>query len=144
MAQYQKKESSKHKGLAIHESGLIIDPQHPYLAATPDRIRNCDCCGKILLEVKSLFSKRNLVSHIAAQDYLQKKGKVYFLREESNWNYQIQGQLGLARMEQCDLIIYTQKGIMVVSVAFNQSLWEQMLLKLKIISYFIRGPRIVW
>lgn len=36
----------------------------------------------------------------------------------------MQGQLALARLEQCNLIIYTLKGILVVPVKLDKELWE--------------------
>lgn len=42
----------------------------------------------------------------------------------------MQGQLALARLEQCNLIIYTLKGILVVPVKFDKELWDKMVEKL--------------
>ena len=129
--EYVKKYKSKHRDMEVIESGLFIDEHHPYLGATPDRIQLCKCCVKILLEVKSIFSKRNLPPHIAAASYLEKVNGKYYLKKETSWNYQIQGQLAIARLTHCNLIIYTLKGILVVPVQFDEELWERMVGKLK-------------
>lgn len=42
----------------------------------------------------------------------------------------MQGQLALARLEQCNLIIYTLKGILVAPVKFDKELWDKMVGKL--------------
>ena len=128
--EYVKKYKSKHGGMEVIESGLFIDEHHPYLGATPDRIQVCKCCVKILLEVKSIFSKRNLPPHIAAASYLEKVHGKYYLKKETSWNYQIQGQLAIARLTHCNLIIYTLMGILVVPVQFDEELWERMVGKL--------------
>ena len=94
--EYIKKFKSKHKGMEVFHSGLFIDNQHPYLGASPDRLQVCKCCVKILLEVKSIFSKGNLPPHIAAASYLEEVDGKYYLRKETSWYYQIQGQLAIA------------------------------------------------
>lgn len=57
--EYIKKHRTKQRGLEVFQSGLIVDKQYSYLGASPDRIQVCKCCTKTLLEVKSIFSKRN-------------------------------------------------------------------------------------
>ena len=128
---YIKKFNSKHKGMEVFHSGLLIDNQHPYLGASPDRSQVCKCCVKILLEVKSIFSKRNLPPHIAATSYLEDVDGKYYLGKETSWYYQIQGQLAIAGLTHCYLIIYTLKGILVVPVQFDRELWEHMVGRLK-------------
>ena len=109
--EYVKKFKLKHKGMEVFHSGLFIDKQHPYLRASPDRLQVCKCCVEILLEVKSILSKRNLPPHIAAASYLQEVDGKYYLRKETFWYYQIQGQLAIAgSTTHCYLIIYTLKG----------------------------------
>ncbi|PFX14312.1 hypothetical protein AWC38_SpisGene21535 [Stylophora pistillata] len=111
--EYLKKHRTKHRGLEVFRSGLIVDKQYPYLGASPDRIQVCKCCPKTLLEVKSIFSKRNLQPHVAEAHCLDVVAGKYYVKKETSWNYQMQGQLALARLEQCNLIIYTLKGILV-------------------------------
>ena len=42
----------KHIQLSIIESGLVLDPLHPFLGATPDGVISCDCCGNRVLKIK--------------------------------------------------------------------------------------------
>ena len=67
---YIKKCQKKHQGLCVSKSGLVINTLWPHLGASPDDIRYCECCGKRVVEIKSLFSKRNLPPHIAASEYI--------------------------------------------------------------------------
>ena len=43
--------STQHTNFEVQLSQLHIDTQHPNLAATPDCIVSCDCCGVGLLEI---------------------------------------------------------------------------------------------
>ena len=58
-------------------------------------------------------------------------GKSYLVKKETTWNYQIQGQLAMARLTRCILIIYTLKRILVVPVQFDEELREYMVGKLR-------------
>lgn len=127
------KKMSKHKSIFVMPSGLVIHKSLPYLGASPDGIRSCGCCPKkTLVEVKSLYSKRNLLPFVAAQELLNvdSTGKIT-LKSETKWNYQIQGQMAISEIINCDLIIYTNKGILIVPVTFDEELWKVILSKLK-------------
>ena len=129
---YLKKNSKKHNEVRLIESGLIINQKWPFLGASPDRIRRCKCHGKTLVECKSLFAKRNLLPGVAASDKLFKTTTGFKLKEETSWYYQIQGQMGISGIHATDLVIYTNKGILIVHVEFNAEFWQQILDKLKL------------
>ena len=38
--------------MLVSECGLFVHPEHIYMAASPDAVVSCTCCGKGLLEVK--------------------------------------------------------------------------------------------
>ena len=77
-----------------------------------------------------MFSKRNLPPHIAASEYIIKVNGKYKLKTETRWYYQIQGELATTCLKIADLIIYTNKGILVIEVEFNVEFWKAMLKKL--------------
>ena len=142
---YYKKVVKVHKDLSISKCGLVINQQWPYLGASPDRIQYCGCHGKFLIECKSLFAKRNLLPLVAASDKLEKmpNGDV-MLKQETSWYYQIQGQMAITEVGNTDLIIYTNKNILVVSVPFNKSFWQTVILeKLKLFFMRFLGPEIL-
>ncbi len=114
----------------MSKCGLVINQQWPYLGASPDRIRYCACHGKVLVECKSLFAKRNLLPDVAASDKLQKTPDgVVKLKEETSWFYQIQGQMAITEIGNTDLIVYTNKNILIVPVSFNERFWETVVLE---------------
>ena len=105
------------------ECGLVVDPELSHLGTSPDRMRYCKCCGKVVVEVKSLYSKRSLMPRIAAAEYLYKENGSYELKKETCWYYQIQGEMALSKVKNADLIIYTNKGIEVVRVPYDEAMW---------------------
>ena len=128
---YIKKQNKNHEKLSIEKSGLIVNTLWPFLGASPDGIRICACCQKKLIEVKSMYAKRNLPPHVAAEENLMLVDGKYEIKKETKWNYQIQGLMGITGIHRCDLVIYTLKGILIVNVKFDSDLWSEMLQKLR-------------
>ena len=59
----------KHIQFSIMESGLVLDPLHPFLGATPDGVISCDCCGSGVLEIKCPYScKQKDLIMVAEED----------------------------------------------------------------------------
>lgn len=129
---YFKKLNHKHCDLVLKESGLVVNPLWPFLGASPDRIRYCKCHCKTLLEIKSLYSKRNLLPAVAAADKVIKTPNGYILKQETAWYYQVQGQMALTGVENTDVVIYTNKGILIVPVEFDPVFWQAVLQKLQL------------
>ena len=50
--------SSSHENLIIRDSGLIINPNYPYVGASPDAIVECKYCKIRCLEIKCPYSHR--------------------------------------------------------------------------------------
>lgn len=82
------------------------------------------------MEIKSLFSKSNLPPHTAAPEYNIKVNGKYQLKTETRWHYQIQGELATTCLKNADLIIYTNKGILIIEVELNMEFRNTILKKL--------------
>ena len=133
---YIKKQKRNHEKLSIKNSELIVNTLWPFLGASPDGVRICECCQKKLIEIKSMYAKRNLPPQVAAEEKLVFVGDKYILKKETKWNYQIQGLMGITWIHCCDLVIYTFKGILIVNVKFDSELWNEMLEKLR--NFFLK------
>ena len=51
---------SQHKNMKIHKCGVVLRNTYPIIAASPDALVSCSCCGVRPLEVKNPFTYRNL------------------------------------------------------------------------------------
>ena len=129
---YFKKLNHKHCDLLLKESGLVVNPLWPFLGASPDRVQYCKCHPKTLMEIKGLFSKRNLLPAVAAADKLIKTTNGYQLKVETTWYYQIQGQMAITGVKHTALVIYTNKGILIIPVEFDPVFWLTILKKLQL------------
>ena len=52
MEDYEQAALKHHQGFTVEEAGLFVHPDMPFIGASPDRVINCECCGKGVLEVK--------------------------------------------------------------------------------------------
>lgn len=78
------KEQKKNHKLSMKNSGLIINTLWPFLGASPDGVRICECCQKKLIEVKSMNAKRNLPPQVAAEEKLMFVDDKYILKKKQN------------------------------------------------------------
>ena len=92
---------SLHSHLTIRRCGLFVSPDHPYLAASPDGIINCACCGRWVLEVKCPFSLRDKSPREA--DRLDENG---LLRADHPYMMQVQGQMMVCGVKSCAFCVY--------------------------------------
>ena len=52
---YLQASKQSHDKVNVEKSGFIINPNIPYVGASPDGIVTCNCCGKGVLEIKCPF-----------------------------------------------------------------------------------------
>ena len=80
---------------------MIIHDEYQFLAATPDGITHCDCCGSGVLEVKCPFCTKDSDPDMAkcfVDGSLKKKHQYY---------YQIQTQLFVCNADYADFVVCT-------------------------------------
>ena len=51
-ATYAEQMQASHDNFQIELSGFVINPDFPYIGATPDGMVSCDCCGSGIVEIK--------------------------------------------------------------------------------------------
>lgn len=125
-------------GTEIYCSGLVVNPQYPWLGASPDRIvydpTSNPCIGG--LECKFISSAKGLspmqVYHAKKQNKksfcLELEGCLS-LKTTHKYYYQIQGQCAIANFSWVDLAVMTDpllhdNGFFTQRIYFNQSKWK--------------------
>ena len=128
---------SSHENFIISQCGLVIDPQNPFLGASPDGMVCCTCCGKGALEIKCPFKYRDLspTDNQALSDpqYFLKKntnGDIY-LSSNHKYYYQVQGQIALCDVAYCDFVCWTGIDIYVERIKIDEDLIKSMIPQLK-------------
>ena len=125
---YREQYEILHKSAGIQETGLFIDPSHPFIGASPDGLVSCKCCGEGLLEIKCSYMHQNKTPQEACNDhhyhvYLDENRNVC-LKTSSSWYIQVQTQLRGCQKPWCDCILFTKKGFIVDRIYKDSELYE--------------------
>ncbi|KAF4522566.1 hypothetical protein B566_EDAN012857 [Ephemera danica] len=120
-------ELAKQLGVDIEKCGLSIDPDIPYLAASPD--------GKIesdgLVEIKCPSVARDMTIQEGVQakkiDCLvfDEQTNSYKMKLNHNYFYQVQGQLHCTRRSYCWFFVYTKKDSVKIKVERDDTFWKK-------------------
>ena len=125
----------KHKCFKVNTCGLFIDENHPYIGASPDGIVSCSCCGKGVIEVKCSYTYQNETPQAACDDkhyhLFKDESDAVRLKPSSSWYLQIQGQMGVCKVDYCDFVFFTKKGIIVDRILFDQQVYKDIVMKCK-------------
>jgi hypothetical protein len=135
-------QSQHHGHVQVHKSGLVLDREMPFLAASPDRLVNCQHCQPVqgLLEVKCPSVHKNKTPEEACGDSdfcCQLIDGQVRLKENHNYFFQVQGQMGVCGKLWCDFVIWTLKGMSVERINFRPALWVTMKSQLK--SFYVNA-----
>lgn len=118
-----------HKQVVSEEVGLFISPEYPHLGASPDLILNCKCCGQYVVEIKCPESIKTTTPSSQNLNYLESDGSITKLKERHGYYFQIQGQMGITKINKAIFFVYTHHGYIIQKIDFDFELWKQMLIK---------------
>ena len=125
-----------HSGLEIRQSGLVINTECAFLGASPDGIVydpvSEDPNG--LLEIKCPYTYRDVNPQEAAQQktfFCTSENHYLLLKTQHHYYYQVQGQMAICKRKWCDFVVFTNAGISVERIKFNEEFWKNMVTKLK-------------
>lgn len=129
---YEEKMKSLHQDFKVNDNGFIINPQWPFLGATPDGSVSCACCGMGVVEIKCPYCHRGETVETASQDkkfclIKNSHGKLA-LDHTHAYYYQIQTQLFVANVEYCDFCVCTfveneQNDLHIERLAKDSEFW---------------------
>ena len=109
---YLEKLKIKHENFLVIQCGLILDPEFPFMGATPDGLVNCKCCSSGVLEIKCPFScKHKGFKTVASENpsfFLVDDNGSLKLKEDHKYYYQIQLQMKLCRVHYCDFVAWRE------------------------------------
>ena len=139
--EYQK--SNGHPDLTVCASGFIVSTSHPFLGASPDGAvydpsNSLQPFG--FLEIKCPYSARDMSPLEACMNSgfccrVDSTTECVRLKESHTYFSQVQGQMAIGCRPWCDFVLYTNKGISVEKISFNESFWNDKLLP-RLISFY--------
>lgn len=116
-------------GYHTHTCGLLVNPNFPFLGASPDgKVCSDGKCG--LIEVKCPFSARDMTIKEACglKDFcLEDVDGHIKLKKCHNYMYQVQGQMLVSGAEFCDFVVFTKKELHIERVQFDQEFCQKLL-----------------
>lgn len=108
-------------GNRVQPCGLYVDPNNPFLAASPDGIIGTEQ----VIEVKCPY--RGYGQQIVANKtfpFLERSpDQKIHLKHTASYYYQIQGQLGITGRKSCFFVVYTGSDIFMEEIAFDSEYW---------------------
>ena len=138
--EYTKLMMATHENCSIRLSGLAINEAYPFLAASPDGIRTCKCCGTSLVEYKCPYrSKEKHPKEAFLEENIggiQNADGTYSLKPCHRYFYQVQGAMAATNTKVCDFVVFTlntemefEGCIFIVEIAFNPTFWARVIEK---------------
>ena len=96
----------------FQQCGLFVKPGHPYLAASPDGMFNCKCCGPATIEVKCPYSVRleNILEKEVYQQvgFLEEFNGKPRLKRSHKYYTQVQAQMWITNVDHSFFIVWTE------------------------------------
>ena len=119
-----------HKKLKSSDPGLVVMKTKTFIAVSPDLDIKCDCCGQGLVEIKCPYSIRDTSPSAENLPYLEKVDGKTQLKRNSDYYYQIQGQMGVTARPFTDFFVFTCHGHFQERIQFDNAFWLNMVEKL--------------
>ena len=103
----------QHDDVKIEDCGLHINPEIPFMGASPDGLVECACCEKGLLEIKCPFCTKNesLLNKAEQKGFCLKvnDGKMQ-LDKSHAYYFQVQAQIFVTKRAYCDFVVWTEES----------------------------------
>lgn len=128
-----------HENFMVEASGLIINPELPWLAATPDGRISCQCHGDVVLEIKCPFTSKDcsLTDCLKDPRFCLGIGEdgTPALKGDHDYMFQVQAQMHIANVNYCDFLVWAPQQVFLQRIrydaAFFQNAYKQVVLFIK-------------
>ncbi len=126
----------QHIKFGFSESGLVVSPDHGWVGASPDGIRECYCCEDTLVEFKCPYTGRDMDPKSAflldtVGGAINKAGFPYIRKNHIHY-FQVQTGMAVCGLKQCDFVVFTNMGIFLAKVEFDEEFWKSTISTVKL------------
>ena len=126
---------TKHRNLTLHECGLYLDKDIPFIGGSLDRVVTCDCCATACLEVKCPYS----INYTTPEDpnvsqklpYLQKDNEILMINKKHKYFTQCQIQMAVTGYQHCYFMVWTPHGHFLQQISFDEDHCKVLMSKFK-------------
>lgn len=123
---YTRLMKKKHKSFFTRDSGLVLYSSKQYIAASPDLVSSCKCCGEGVVELKCPWTCRDATPTHENYAHLVSIDGQSRLSPTSEYMFQMQGQMACMAVGHCDFFVFTTHGHHLERILFDQELWNTM------------------
>lgn len=128
------------ENVTIRPCGLFVDPEYPFIGASPDGLIDQDS----IVEIKCpIVAFKNGLEESIKKNKIQiwkynKKKKLIELNKNSNWYHQIQGQLHVTQREKCLFAVWSGENqpLKTEIIRKDHVFWEKKM-KDKLVSFYM-------
>lgn len=123
-----------HINTEIMTCGVLLCSDNPFLAASPDAIGSCSCCGTFCVEIKCPFrlsSDSHLDSQLSIQEIAQKPNSfIKIINDEVElvqahaYYYQMQAQIHISGADFGIFMIWSKSESITIKVPKNVDFWD--------------------
>lgn len=128
LEQYRRRAIFDHDSFTYNQCGLIINPRLPYFIGSPDGIVSCSCHGKGCVAVKCLkileMGGSFEVLTVKPNNILNRTGDIYVLERSHEFFYQVQLQINLISLNYCDVVLWSPRDILIITVESDMDFWK--------------------
>lgn len=119
-------QKQNHINLKLAKRGLVLSAKSSYMGASPDGLRTCDCCGKVLMEIKCPYSARSKgpSEFSKALPYFKTQDDLVSINHNHPYFSQIQWTMGILEVDSCDFIVWSKKGMKVLNVKYDKQFFQ--------------------
>lgn len=118
-----------HENFEYKESGLIINGDYPYFAASTDGLVSCNCHGKGCVEIKCFKALESCQSFEILtrkpKNILNKVGETFLPERDHELYYKLQMQIHLSEVEYCELVIWSPVHTLILRVDADTAFWNE-------------------
>ena len=121
-------EAVKHTNFTLHNPGLYVSSDLPYLAASPDYVMKCDCCGVSVVEIKCppKFAQYSIKEHYPRVEFLKKDSDDNIILKDTHRYYtQILMQMAIVRARQGYFLTWNTIDPVIEKINFNSAKWAE-------------------
>ena len=137
MKSYSMVARKQHYKFNLEHKGFMISKRRPFMGASVDALRTCEClasCGSAVVEIKCPWvhrasdPKEALVTNEVGGVYVQNNLQ---LKTNSAYYYQVQMQMYILGVQWCDFVVWTMKGIHMITIPVDESFMSTVAVKLE-------------
>ena len=119
-------EAIKHDKYSLQNPGLFVSSDLPFLAASPDYVLHCNCCGTSVIEIKCPLRLSNLSvkEHYSEVEFLHKVDDIVQLKTTHPYYTQILMQMAIAKAAQGYFVTWSPTDAVIQKIKFDSKHWS--------------------